>query len=188
MRAGRVSPLLVIAVGNPSRGDDALGPALLEALRDAGVEAGGDVELLTDFQLQIEHALDLQGRRAVLFADAARPGAVAAPGGVALSRLVPAAALPALSHALAPAAVLLVAAQMGAPVPPAWQLAIEGEAFGLGEAMSAPAQARLAVALVEARAWMAARRAEVADVTAVAAVAGMTEAVEAAAGEGGGDA
>jgi hydrogenase maturation protease len=65
---------LVLAVGNPSRGDDALGPALLERLRDAGVDAAGDVELLTDFQLQIEHALDLQGRQAVLFVDAARPG------------------------------------------------------------------------------------------------------------------
>ena len=68
-----VAPLLVLAVGNPSRGDDALGPRLLDALHAAGADLDGQVELLGDFQLQIEHVLDLRGRRAVLFVDAARP-------------------------------------------------------------------------------------------------------------------
>jgi Ni,Fe-hydrogenase maturation factor len=31
-----IAPLLVLAVGNPSRGDDALGPALAERLEAAG--------------------------------------------------------------------------------------------------------------------------------------------------------
>jgi hypothetical protein len=55
-----VAPLLVLAVGNPSRGDDALGPALLDALAALaaqGADRLGDIELLSDFQLQIEHAL-----------------------------------------------------------------------------------------------------------------------------------
>ena len=68
------APLLVLAVGNPSRGDDALGPLLLERLQADGWDAGGQVELLCDFQLQVEHTLDLQGRSAVLLVDAARPG------------------------------------------------------------------------------------------------------------------
>lgn len=154
-------PWLVLAVGNPSRGDDALGPALLDALRAAGVEGADDVELLTDFQLQVEHALDLQGRRAVLFVDAARPGAVAAPQGVAPTPLaVPAKSLPALSHALAPAGVLHVAARLGTDVPPAWQLAVEGAAFGLGEGLSEAGQARLGRAVAQAQDWIAARRAE----------------------------
>lgn len=159
------APLLLLAVGNPSRGDDALGPALLEALQAQGVEADGGLELLGDFQLQVEHALDLQGRRAVLFVDAARPGAVDAKGmtaGLALQPLAPATALPALSHALSAAAVLRVAQQLGGPVPPAWQLAIEGEQFGLGEPMSATAQARLAAAVMLAQQWIAAQRAAVA--------------------------
>jgi len=50
------APVLVLAVGNPSRGDDALGP--LAAQRLAALELSG-VEVLTDFQLQVEHALDL---------------------------------------------------------------------------------------------------------------------------------
>ena len=55
MSAGRA---LVFAWGNPSRGDDALGPALverLEAARPAHPE-WGELALLTDFQLQPEHA------------------------------------------------------------------------------------------------------------------------------------
>ncbi len=164
-----VAPLLVLAVGNPSRGDDALGPRLLEALHAAGADLDGQVELLGDLQLQIEHVLDLRGRRAVLFVDAARParpsgGDAAAPfaphgpqrcaSGLTLQRLKPAATLPVLSHALEPAAVLHVAARLGEPMPPSWLLAIEGERFELGAELSAAAQARLPNAVAQARQWI----------------------------------
>lgn len=164
-----VAPLLVLAVGNPSRGDDALGPRLLEALHAAGADLDGQVELLGDFQLQIEHVLDLRGRRAVLFVDASRParpdmgdGAVGtarpgpAPGtsGLTLQRLQPAATLPVLSHALEPAAVLHVAARLGEPMPPAWLLAIEGERFELGADLSAAARTRLRHAVAQAGQWI----------------------------------
>ena len=145
-----VAPLLVLAVGNPSRGDDALGPMLLEALRAEGVEGNGQVELLGDFQLQIEHVIDLRGRRGVLFVDAARPGTT----DLTLKRLAAASTLPVLSHALEPAAVLHVARRLGETVPPAWQLAIEGEAFELGAGLSAVARARLPLALAQARQWV----------------------------------
>ena len=58
---------LIFGYGNPSRGDDALGPLLLERLAADGLP---DIECLTDFQLQVEHALDLEGRDLVLFIDA----------------------------------------------------------------------------------------------------------------------
>ncbi|HTN80845.1 MAG TPA: hydrogenase maturation protease, partial [Acidimicrobiales bacterium] len=66
------APLLVLGVGNPSRGDDALGPLFVERLSEllAHEVSNGDVEVLTDFQLQIEHALDLTGRAKVVFVDA----------------------------------------------------------------------------------------------------------------------
>jgi Ni,Fe-hydrogenase maturation factor len=60
-------PLLIFGYGNPSRGDDALGPLLIVCLEALDLP---NVELLTDFQLQIEHALDLQNRERVLFVDA----------------------------------------------------------------------------------------------------------------------
>ncbi|MCW5634842.1 MAG: hydrogenase maturation protease [Rubrivivax sp.] len=150
-----VAPWLVLAVGNPARGDDALAPLLLERLRESGVEAGGEVELLTDFQLQVEHALDLRGRRGVLFVDAALPGAV--PGAV-LSTLVPDHAPTAATHALHPAAVLRVAELLDGHAPAAWLLAIEGASFGLGEPPSPAGERHLGRARSLAGAWLRARR------------------------------
>jgi hydrogenase maturation protease len=103
------SELLVIGIGNPARGDDGLGPALVDALRAEGWGADGRVELMVEYQLQIEHALAIAGRRAVLFVDAAVPGSV--PGGVALQPVQPQADAAPMSHALRPAAVLAVLQQ-----------------------------------------------------------------------------
>ena len=64
---------LVFGVGNPSRGDDALGPLFVERL-DAWAATAGDLSValvtLTDFQWQIEHALDLADIDVVVFVDA----------------------------------------------------------------------------------------------------------------------
>jgi hydrogenase maturation protease len=150
------APWLVLAVGNPSRGDDALGPALLDRLHAQGMDGGGEVELLTDFQLQVEHALDLQGRRAVLFVDAARPGVARA---ATLTPIEPDDRLSAASHALRPQAVLHVARRVAADVPPAWLLAIEGGSFALGEGLSAGAERHLALAVDLAWGWLQAQRA-----------------------------
>ena len=50
-------PILIFGYGNLSRGDDALGPLLLEYIEDHCDLS--TIELLVDFQLQIEHALDI---------------------------------------------------------------------------------------------------------------------------------
>ena len=54
----QATPILIFTYGNPSRGDDALGPAMFDLLEKHKRETGelDRVELLTDFQLQIEHA------------------------------------------------------------------------------------------------------------------------------------
>jgi len=62
-----VAPVLVLAVGNPSRGDDALGPELAARLEAAALPG---VEVIVEFQLQVENALDLVGRERVIFIDA----------------------------------------------------------------------------------------------------------------------
>lgn len=164
-----VAPLLVFAIGNPSRGDDALGPTLGRALRtveESAAAAHARAELLEVVQLQIEDALELEGRSAVLFIDAERApraeaGDAAAAGrradGVCLRRLRPARAA-AFTHALAPGALLEVAQRvLDRPLPPAWVLAIRGSAFELGAPLSAAARARLPAALALARAWLAAQ-------------------------------
>jgi hydrogenase maturation protein HypF len=129
------APLLVLAIGNPSRGDDALGPAFVtraEALF-ADEIAAGRLECLTDFQLQIEHALDLGDRTEVLFVDAS----VSATAPFEVLALRPVADASVSSHALSPEAVLETCARaLGTPPPPARALALRGEAFGLGVPMS----------------------------------------------------
>jgi len=56
------APFLIIAVGNRSRGDDSLGPLLLEQLQQTEAMSL-DVEFLEDYQLQVEHALDIRDRQ-----------------------------------------------------------------------------------------------------------------------------
>lgn len=144
------APFVVLACGNPSRGDDALGPLLLARLSPWLQEAGldGHFELIEDFQFQIEHALDLQGRRAALFIDAAEN----LPSPFVLEP-VPDSVVPSHStHAITPAAVLEVFRRtQGTPPPPAWQLLIRGERFELGELPGNAAVANLD------QAWIALR-------------------------------
>ena len=129
-------PLLVFGYGNPSRGDDALGPLLIERLEALGLP---NVELLTDFQLQIEHALDLQSRDRVLFVDAsvscARP--------YAFSRLNACKDASFTSHVMSPMALLHAYQNLYGLPPPAYLLQIRGERFELGEPLSPEATANL---------------------------------------------
>jgi len=143
-----MADLLIFGYGNPSRGDDALGPALLDLLEshldpDTRHAAGG-IECLTDFQLQVEHALDLAGRKLVLFADA---HARCDPP-YRFERLVPAEAMAYTTHALSPAAVLGVYQRInGVAPPPCFLLGIRGDDFELGAALSQAAQDHLQAAL-----------------------------------------
>lgn len=149
-----VAPLLVFAYGNPSRGDDALGPVFAEraAALSAVAGLGHQVEFLTDFQLQVEHALDLVGRRAVLFVDASARGeehAVLAPLAAARDASY-------TSHALSPGAVLQAYVDvLGMAPPPAQLLAIRGEQFELGQGLSPAAEAALEAGLARFTDWLA---------------------------------
>ncbi len=133
-------PLLVIGVGNPSRGDDALGPLAIERL--AALNPPG-VELIVDFQLQVDHALDLLGREEVVFVDAS----VSASAPFAFTALAAAKDHGFSTHALSPAAVLAVGARYYAVTPKARQMAIRGYRFALGEGLSAAAAANLEAAV-----------------------------------------
>ncbi|MCP3671073.1 MAG: hydrogenase maturation protease [Gammaproteobacteria bacterium] len=137
------SPILIFGYGNPSRGDDALGPELLRLL-EQGPEAGL-CDMVTDFQLQIEHAMDLEGRELVLFVDAS----VAALPPYEFSRLQPVRDDSFTTHALSPAAVLSVLGQISKAAPPAvYLLTIPGYDFGLGRPITEPAAAHLEQACV----------------------------------------
>lgn len=146
-------PFVVLACGNPSRGDDALGPLLLARLAEwlEGEGLGAQFELIEDFQFQVEHALDLEERLAILFIDAA----------VGMSvpwSLAPLAAEDDgpghCSHALTPGAVLAVFARVNqTPAPPAEILCLRAESFVLGEALSPDGADSLAAAWPILQRW-----------------------------------
>lgn len=139
------APLLVLGVGNPSRGDDALGPLFVERLETALAPevASGAVELLTDFQLQIEHALDLAGRTRVVLVDAST--SAAPPFELALA--APRRDRSHSTHALSPEALLDAHRTCVGEPPETWVLAIRGEQFELGEPLSEAGRAHLDAAL-----------------------------------------
>ncbi len=146
--------VLIFGYGNPSRGDDALGPLLLERL-EAVLPAHpewGEVALLTDFQLQPEHALDLEGRERVLLVDAS----VSCPAPFAFSQPAPAPQAGYTTHAMSPGALLAAFRQVtGRAPPPAYLLTIRGVAFELGEPLSPPARAHFEAALAFLPRWLA---------------------------------
>jgi hydrogenase maturation protease len=140
-------PLLILAIGNESRGDDALAPLLLRQLQTTE-----SAEFIEDFQLQVEHVTDLVGRTAVLFIDADM--SCAPPfhfSGIAAEQ-----DNSYTSHAMTPFALLHTFKQVyGTDAPPCFLLRIRGYGFELGEDLSAEASANLEQALSKVRAWLA---------------------------------
>lgn len=141
-----VPPVLIFAIGNESRGDDAIAPLLLREL-DAWLNAeniAGRFELLEDFQLQVEHATDIVGRELVLFIDAGMD----TPAPYTFYRAKSNDSRTLFSHAITPEAVLSTYQQVyQQPPPPAFVLCIRGERFELGEPLSPEAEQRMGLAM-----------------------------------------
>ncbi|HEX9011672.1 MAG TPA: hydrogenase maturation protease [Holophagaceae bacterium] len=136
--------LIVLGYGNPSRGDDALGPRLLERA-EAWLADRPELAVATvaDFQLQIEHALDLKDRDLALFLDAD----AGCPGAFAFAPVGPSRDASYSTHELSPSAVLDVyRAVEGQAPPPAYVLSVRGVRFDLGEPLSPPAEVHLEAA------------------------------------------
>lgn len=131
--------LTIFAVGNESRGDDALGPRLLE---QASVLGPAGARLVGDFQLQVELVCDIEDAALVLFIDAGE----GTPAPFVFWEETPRAGKGA-SHALEPAELLEVYARVyRRPPPPAFVLCVAGEDFTLGASLSAAAQGHLGLA------------------------------------------
>jgi hydrogenase maturation protease len=144
---------LIIGYGNPSRGDDALGPAAIEAIERLAEHhpEWGAVEVVTDFQLQIEFVTDLAERERIVFIDAAASGV--AP--FAFGPLTAKEDASISSHALSPASLLTVYRSFhGEDAPPCFLLGIMGYDFDLGVPLSAKAQRNLDAALVMLQEWL----------------------------------
>ena len=136
-----IKPVLLFGYGNPSRGDDALGPQLLNYVEShCNLE---HIEILSDFQLQVEHALDLENRSLVLFIDASVTGIHA----YDFVRLQANRDVSYSTHAMSPSAVLDVYQTITKQAPPpCFLLTIKAERLELGEGLSPQAQENLAQA------------------------------------------
>ena len=148
---------LIVAVGNPSRGDDAAGPMLAERLsewlRSEGHIHSMDLAIVSDQQLMVEHAYDLRWRDRVLFIDAAARQSQP----VAWHRIHAAHSGPAISsHQCTPGQLLhLCADTLKMPPPRAWLLSLRGESFELGAPVSEGMQQALDQAWPEILNWIA---------------------------------
>ena len=123
--------MLVLAIGNASRGDDGLGWAFAEALEAAGAFPG---EIAMRYQLQIEDAELCAQYDTVIFVDAWKSD-----GSEAVA-FVPCAANSEVSfttHALTPQAVLFLCHSVFDKYPESWLLMLRGTQWGLGEGLSA---------------------------------------------------
>lgn len=139
--ADAIKPILIMTWGNPSRGDDALGPLVHDALVE---EAFDDVEILTDFQLQIEHTVDMQYRDRIVFVDAS----VNATAPFEFHRLNPVEDESYTTHAMSPESLLATYEKVNrSKAPPSYMLSIRGYDFELGAPMSDRASANFAEAL-----------------------------------------
>lgn len=140
--------ILLLGYGNPARGDDGLGPALIEKIEQANFE---QVETRIDYQLCVEDAMDIGGFRRVIFVDASR-SARAPFEYYPLEQGKTPAALD--THGVSPGALMYLARTLFGAETPANILAIRGYDFEpFVETLSAAAQANLELA----RAFIAAR-------------------------------
>ena len=146
-----IPPLLIFAIGNESRGDDALAPLLVRQLQSE--VNGNEIEFIEDFQLQVEHVTDLVDRSAVLFVDAD----VSCEAPFHLSRISAEQDNSYTSLAMTPFALMHTFNQVyGTNPPPCYLLRVRGYGFELGESLSNEAAENLAFATTEIRGWLTA--------------------------------
>ena len=108
-------------------------------------EALDDVDVLTDFQLQIEHVVDLENRERVIFVDAS----VSARAPFEFYRIQADKDDSYTTHAMSPQALLSVYEKVNKQAPPTcFMLSVRGYAFGLGLDLSDEAGVNIGEAVV----------------------------------------
>ncbi len=139
MKPGATDPVngmggvLILACGNPLRGDDAVAWRIAESLQ--GLVACSDAEIVCSQQLAPEMAESVSRAECVIFVDAS---AAAPPGCVSLVPIAADKDCPAsLTHQLNPAAILALSnALYGKSPTRAVLLTVGGERFELSEGLS----------------------------------------------------
>ena len=134
---------LVIGIGNELRGDDAVGPRLVD-----DVEPANGLETMSVHQLTPEMADRLSRVNRVLFVDAAVDR-----GEVCLERIEPAQTR-GIGHAVSPGALLGWTQFAFGRRPEAWLLAVPAGSFGVGDPISPEVSGLLPEAKEKMNAWL----------------------------------
>ena len=125
--------VLILAIGNPMRGDDGVGWHAARAL--AGEHPGEDVQVLFCEQLTPDLAEPVSASERVVFIDAS---AVAAAGCIASEPLSPSTEDPgSFSHEISPGCLLGWSKALYGTAPEAVLVTVGGESFETGEGLSA---------------------------------------------------
>jgi hydrogenase maturation protease len=141
-----LKPVLVFAYGNISRGDDALAPLMIEKLQGENITTacGHPIKYLTDYQIQIEHILDMQGCERVLMIDAHQALETPYSFQALNSRLETSYT----THGMSPSTLLYTYEKtFGSKPPPGYLLALRGQEFELGVGLSERSKNDLQLAL-----------------------------------------
>lgn len=140
---------LVIAYGNPLRGDDGLGPALGAMIESWNLP---NVRVLIGQQLAPEMMADLSECERVLFVDAALPQVQDA--AFALSPVCPDESRPLLGHHETPGKLIALVRKLEGRCPEAWLLSVAGASFEYSPDLGESARANLRTAAGAIRAWL----------------------------------
>lgn len=140
--------LLLLGIGNQSRGDDGLGWALLDAVAPF---CPPESILEYRYQLMVEDADLLQSFTRVLFIDASHEPA---PAGAVLQPCYPLEESFISTHRLEPGGVLYLAKSLYGCEPEAYVLALQGYQWELGDELSEAARGNLEEGIRLVRAWM----------------------------------
>lgn len=124
---------LVIGYGNPLRGDDGVGWAVVEQMERNAAAISPPLSLLTRHQLLPELADQLAQASGVVFIDATVNGE---PGSIHITPLTPDTHGPASSHQMGPGVLLAYTQELYNHCPPATLITITGASFGYEEKLT----------------------------------------------------
>jgi hydrogenase maturation protease len=138
--------VLLIGIGNNSRGDDALGWLVAD-----GIPETPEIHTEYRYQLQIEDADLIKDYTTVIFADATRE---ALPEGFSFRPGSPEGNITFSSHRLSPSALLALCQEIYGCRPEAYELAIAGTHWELGMGLSPEASTHLDRANRSLKEWL----------------------------------
>ena len=132
---------LILGIGNPGRGDDGLGAAIVaraaglnvrDLVEGAVVFVSPERDAVWKYQLNIEDADLIRGYDRVVFADAAAEGGEP----VVWAEVAASPSIAFTTHEMAPASVLALCEELGGRAPRAFLLAVRGYEWEFSESLS----------------------------------------------------